>query len=417
MLSVSQIQDAWPEQGLFSGKNWLLSPEPLRLPAREIRDLERMGPILAAFQQAQDRLYRRSAKGRVAPWLAELLDAGKPDWLVAWQRNGAQAEVVPQVIRPDLMLTDEGFAISELDSVPGGMGVTAWLASLYPEALGGPEGMSSGLQSILSPEGRRIFVSEEAADYRPEMEWLAERMEGVTVHRAEDWRGEAGYRFFELFDWENIPALAGGEGRTGLTPPLKPHFEEKLWLALLHTPGLQALWRQELRGKHLSLLQKWVPRGWVPDPTPLPPFAALPGLEVPSWDEVGALSQKERRLVLKVSGFSAQAWGSRGVHIGHDEPGERWAGLVKKAVAERDSQPWMMQEFKEAKLIEHPYFDPESGAVEVMSGRARLCPYYFVTAEGVTLGGCLATIVPADKKKIHGMEDAILVPVAPEQEA
>jgi len=26
------------------------------------------------------------------------------------------------------------------------------------------------------------------------------------------------------------------------------------------------------------------------------------------------------------------------------------------------------------------------------------------------LGGCLATIVPADKKKIHGMRDGILVP-------
>jgi hypothetical protein len=31
------------------------------------------------------------------------------------------------VIRPDLVLTDEGFAIVELDTVPGGIGVTAWL--------------------------------------------------------------------------------------------------------------------------------------------------------------------------------------------------------------------------------------------------------------------------------------------------
>ena len=27
------------------------------------------------------------------------------------------------------------------------------------------------------------------------------------------------------------------------------------------------------------------------------------------------------------------------------------------------------------------------------------------------MGGCLASIVPSDKKKIHGMRDAILVPV------
>jgi chemotaxis receptor (MCP) glutamine deamidase CheD len=34
-----------------------------------------------------------------------------------------------------------------------------------------------------------------------------------------------------------------------------------------------------------------------------------------------------------------------------------------------------------------------------------------VDAAGETaLGGCLAAIAPADKKKIHGMRDAILVP-------
>ena len=46
-----------------------------------------------------------------------------------------------------------------------------------------------------------------------------------------------------------------------------------------------------------------------------------------------------------------------------------------------------------------------------MIGRVRLCPYYFVNQSGqTTLGGCLATIVPSDKKKIHGMRDGILVP-------
>jgi hypothetical protein len=47
-----------------------------------------------------------------------------------------------------------------------------------------------------------------------------------------------------------------------------------------------------------------------------------------------------------------------------------------------------------------------------MEGRARLCPYYFVSAkdDSISLGGVLATICPADKKILHGMRDAILVP-------
>lgn len=411
MVSLSELKDAFPAEGLFADKSWHLSPEPLRLEDKDRRELKRMGAVLAAFQEAQDRIYRRSAKGRVGAWIAELLDSGKPDWMVDWQREGEQAEVVPRVIRPDLLLTEKGFSITELDSVPGGMGVTAWLGGLYEGVLGGEDGMIEGLRSILPKEGKRIWVSDESGDYRPEMQWLASQLGETSVHRAEEWAGEAGYRFFELFDWESVPGLQTSEAKGGLTPPVKPFFEEKLWLALLHTPGLKALWEQELRGRYFEQLRKWIPMGWVVDPAPLPPHGALPQLNVNSWGEVGKMSQKERRLVLKVSGFSELAWGSRGVHIGHDEPGDRWASLVAQACQDFSTQPWMMQEFREAKLIEHPYYDPESGEVKTMVGRARLCPYYFVNGRDVSLGGCLATIVPADKKKIHGMEDAILVPV------
>jgi hypothetical protein len=49
-----------------------------------------------------------------------------------------------------------------------------------------------------------------------------------------------------------------------------------------------------------------------------------------------------------------------------------------------------------------------------MPGRVRLCPYYFVSGDGdaarANLSGVLATIVPADKKIVHGMTDAILAP-------
>ncbi|MBV8969228.1 MAG: hypothetical protein JO331_09230 [Verrucomicrobia bacterium] len=54
-----------------------------------------------------------------------------------------------------------------------------------------------------------------------------------------------------------------------------------------------------------------------------------------------------------------------------------------------------------------------SGSIETLVGRVRLCPYYFVSPENeIRLGGALATVVPADKKIVHGMRDAILVPAA-----
>lgn len=416
-LTLEDLKARVPKAGLFAGREWIWSPEPFPLGKKEKKMLRRLGHPLHRFQEASDEIYRLSSEGRRPPWVSQVLDAGKPAELVQHQRSPDLRGITPRVIRPDLLLTERGLVASELDAVPGGMGTLGWLSETYAEAgfelIGGTRGMLDGFASLFQ-DGADILVSEESGDYRPEMEWLAGKLgPGFSVHRAEDWqpRKREAYRFFELFDWEKINAFEALQASGKVTPPLKPHFEEKLWLALFWAPSLRKIWEQELRGAHLRLLQKVIPYGWVVDPTEIPPHAAIPRLEVASWDEVGDFSQKERRLVLKISGFSELAWGSRGVSIGHDLPFPEWQDLLREAQQAFASQPRVMQEFSETKLVEHPYFDPSNGEKRMMTGRVRLCPYYFVDQRGTTsLGGCLATIVPADKKKIHGMKDGILVP-------
>ena len=311
--------------------------------------------------------------------------------------------------------------MTELDSVPGGIGVTAWLSQTYSKAgfevLGGANGMIDGFRSLL-PNGGSVLVSEESGDYRPEMEWLTGELGAAwQVESAETYEPneQAIYRFFELFDWEAIPAVrrlaaAATSGDMQITPPFKPHLEDKLWLALLWSPALKPFWEQALRGSHLKRLRELVPFGWVLDPTPLPPHAALPKINVHDWEEVANFSQKERQLVLKVSGFHETAWGSRGVFIGHDMPTSEWSQKLHAALDQSATQPWIVQEFREGRRIEHPVFR-DDGSIEMMQGRVRLCPYFFTNSDGeTTFGGCLATIVPADKKKIHGMSDGVLVP-------
>lgn len=420
-LSLSDLQDRLPERGLFGGGAWRWSPEPLPISKAEARFMMSLGHPLARFQQACDELYRRSASGSAPSWLARLLDAGKPEWLVALQRSHATSSQMPRVIRPDLILTEGGFALTELDSVPGGIGVSAWLARVYSEAgydvLGGSEGMIEGFRSLL-PAGGKVLVSEESADYRPEMEWLCSQLgEAWQVRDAATYQADGSdlYRFFELFDWSSIPparelAEAAARGSLKITPPFKPHLEDKLWLALLWSPALKPYWSQCLRGNHLQRIQQIVPYGWVLDPTPLPPHAALPHLDAHSWGEVTRFSQKQRQLVIKISGFHPSAWGSRGVFIGHDLPQAEWASRLESALDQSATQPWLMQQFREGRLIEHPVYR-EDGSVEKLRGRVRLCPYFFTNAAGETsFGGCLATLVPADKKKIHGMADGVLLP-------
>ena len=420
-LTLEQIHAALPANGLFEG-GWQYSPEPLPLTSGEKRFLRGLGHPLARFQQTCDEVYRRSAAGSLPGWIAELLDTGKPTWMVEAQLEAGKLGQRPGVIRPDLLLGEEGLSVTELDGVPGGMGMTAWLSRLYTDAgfevLGGSEGMLEGFRSVLDEDGV-VLVSEEAGDYLQEMEWLVAAAGGDReVVRAEDFEFDdrAVYRFFEWFDWESQPVfrkLAEGSvsGEVRLTPPCLPHLEDKLWLALLWTPALKPMWEAMMRGSHLKRIRDLVPMGWVVDPSPLPPQAALPKLEVHSWQEVADFSQKERQLVLKISGFHETAWGSRGVFIGHDLPKDEWRERLEHALGEFSQQPWMMQEFRETRIVEHPVF-MDDGSVQVVRGRVRLCPYYFTDAEGRTeLGGCLATIAPVDKKKIHGMKDAALVPV------
>lgn len=453
--------------GLFAGQDWRISPAPFPLGNTLASEIESFGRVLLQFYRAVNLLYRKSVEGKQPAWVAEWLDRGKPRELVELQRASAFKTDVPRVIRPDILLTEGGFRITELDSVPGGIGLTAWLNRAYvqseirsskslqesgavdvsprnapdsadshrrlpvlsdahpnSEVIGGERGMIEGFASIFGDALRvHIVVSEEAATYRPEMDWLAAQLGSrFTVHdsRFNDFAdGNAVYRFFELFDLANVPNSArildlAAAGGIRLTPPPKPVFEEKMLFALLWNRNLRDFWRQELGEGFFNRLLKVVPYTWVVDPSPLPPHAAIPELGLTDWRQLKALSQKERDLILKVSGFSPHAWGARGVYLGSDLSQADWAAAVDRALADFALSPFVLQRYHKPALVDAHWFDFERNELVAMKGRARLCPYYFVAGERedarANLGGVLATICPADKKIIHGMTDAILAP-------
>jgi hypothetical protein len=446
------IRDSLPPGGLFAGLDWRISPTPFPLGADLAKEIESLGRVLLQFYRAVNLLYRKSAAGKQPEWVARWLDLGKPAELIALQRLPAFKNDVPRVIRPDILLTETGISITELDSVPGGIGLTAWLNQTYanvgqasslsesegkndrleacPTLIGGADGMLRGFESIFGDAKQvHIVVSEEAATYRPEMEWLAEQL-NEQKHRTFNLQpstfsgfadGDAVYRFFELFDLANVPNSKkifelAAEKKIRLTPPPKPVFEEKMLFALLWNRNLHDFWRQELGEGFLARLKKLVPYTWIIDPTPLPPQAAMPELNLTDWRQLKTLSQKERELILKVSGFSEHAWGARGVFLGSDLSHEDWAKVVDDAIQHCEQSPRVLQRYHKPALVEAQWFDFGKNVVAPMKGRVRLCPYYFVSGEGddarPQLGGVLATINPADKKIIHGMTDAILAPCA-----
>ncbi|HPP75551.1 MAG TPA: hypothetical protein PLU88_10570 [Armatimonadota bacterium] len=425
---------------------WRISPTPFPIDSELAGLLHRLGPALLSFYNAVNSLYLRSNY----PWVNEYLDKGKPDSIIEHSRMNYHKRRLPGIIRPDILLTDEGPRITELDAVPGGMGQLDAMSLLYADLgfdiLGSSRGMLHGFDRMIrSAAGKddpvlAIVVSEESSDYRPEMGWLAQELKNIGrrafMIRPEELifmedglfidqdshmlKLDVVYRFFELFDLKNIPKVelltyAAKKRLVVVTPPFKHHLEEKMLLALLHHPMLEDYWLGELSAEDFYLLKEIVPRTWILDPRPVPPHAVIPdfrfrGKPIQDWRVIKEGTQKERRLVVKPSGFSPSAWGSRGVVIGHDNPADKWAEAVENALECFDSVPYVLQHFHEGKRIPVRYLDQNTNGIVEMQGRVRLTPYYYVTDTGAALGGALSTVVPPDKKLIHGMVDAVMAP-------
>lgn len=465
MLAYESIRSALAAQPLFEAKTWQLSPEAWPLTLAQAAQLEAIGQACFEFHQALEALYLRSVAGKsllrnkplLTPWVADYLDRGKPANLVAHARDGRNRGQFPPVLRPDLLLTDEGFVLTELDSVPGGIGLTAFLNRLYSGAgperdasvLGTDDAMIANFHAALAalrPQVRNpliaLVVSDEAATYRPEMEWLAHQLQlqGKRVFCLKpeaifplenslyfDADGnpekiDVLYRFFELFDLENIRTQkfifeSWAAGEVAIAPPMRHFQEEKLALALFHHHLLQDYWAEALSGAALKQLRALIPPSWVMDPAPLPPGAVLDGPRVGNralndWRDLMNASQKERDLIIKISGYHETAWGARSVVLGSDCSREEWQRGIQGAIDLAPTNLHVLQAYKKPRRLEHPVFEANGTPPPVVTkaGRLRLCPYYFTVDGRPRLSGALATFCPPDKKIIHGMQDAALLP-------
>ena len=470
-LSFEVLKSTFGEQDLFKDKTWLLSPRAFGLNRTQMKEIEVLGQACYDFYRALELLYVWSSEGKnllrnrelLAPWVAEYLNRGKPESLVAYGLGKCVRGTLPPVIRPDLLLTDSGFAMTELDSVPGGIGLTAFLNALYGRIHGsdlvGCEGakgedMVDAFYRVLAAKAPNIhvpyiviLVSDEAETYRPEMEWIAKelRHRGRRVHvfhpdavmplgdsicvgiDGDPQAVDVVYRFWELFDLSNVSIaeyLLGqsnsggvmGENLLPVVPPMRAFQEEKLGMALFHHRILEDFWREHLSKKSYAILKQTIPQTWVVDPVDLPPNAVLDApfvnqKPIASWEQLIDAGKRERNLILKISGFHESAWGARSVVLGSDSSREEWEEAIWRAVRMASTSLHILQVYKKPKRVVHPVYNAK-GSVVSMEGRVRLCPYYFVNEakQNVGLRGILATLCPADKKIIHGMKDASLMP-------
>src|SRR5947208_4884660 len=121
---LEAIRNAFPKEGLVAEKDWLLSPDAFPIEKKFVAELEQLGHRLFVFQRACNQLYQLSIKGKQPEWVARYLDAGKPKELIEFSRRKEIRDDLPKVIGPDLILTENGQIIAEVDYVHGGIGLT-----------------------------------------------------------------------------------------------------------------------------------------------------------------------------------------------------------------------------------------------------------------------------------------------------
>ena len=230
-----------------------------------------------------------------------------------------------------------------------------------------------------------IVVSEEAATYRPEMDWLAEplgnarfKVQRFTIQRLR--RRRRGVSLLRVVR-SGQRAERKEDFRPGCGEAHPPHAatqtgcsRRKCFSRCCGTATCAASGGRNWAKGSSTACSSLVPYTWMVDPTPLPPHAAIPELNLTDWQQLKTLSQKERDLILKVSGFSAHAWGARGVYLGSDLSHADWAAAVDAALRSFERSPFVLQRYHKPELVEAQWFDFERNELVPMKGRARSVP-------------------------------------------
>ena len=74
------------------------------------------------------------------------------------------------------------------------------------------------------------------------------------------------------------------------------------------------------------------------------------------WTDLAGASQKERDLIIKISGFHETAWGARSVVLGSDCSREEWQQGVQRALELAPTNLHILQAYKKPRRVRHSVY-------------------------------------------------------------
>jgi hypothetical protein len=357
------------------------SPTPFYLNEIQIDELNNLGKILVQFMDVVEELYQTNDVVKT------ILQKGKPDLFL----NEKFKNDNYLFYRPDLILTDSGFKICEIETSPFGLGLSAFLNDAYQqlnyEMLPTSETLKKYFQQHLPKKGLMIY-SEKTKSYREQLQYLADKV--ISINK-DDWavininddniyalidQADAIYRCFYLDEYlsdsqvNNIIKYLQQTKSEVVFPSLTPFLEEKSILGLLWDERLIKIFHQKLGESNVHFLQKLVPTTWILNEEK----HCIKSFPAQNSKEFSQLPQSQRKYVLKVSGFSKEASWAEGVHFLHQKS-QADVEKILNIAQEDKSKHYVLQEFIQAKKFKMKYVGNDNDA-QLMMAKIRLTPYF-----------------------------------------
>lgn len=384
-----------------------VSPTPFILTPDQKREIENIGTDVVAYFKTINELYSINNEVR------EILDKGKQDLFLM------QKPTKYLFIRPDIIITDEGFRICEIETSPFGLALAEVLNKAYSQ--GGFETMVTEdallkLVQAHTPSDGRIIFSTKTESFKGQMTFLAEQVfsgdnRNWTAEKAGD--GDSNsldniYRGFYLGEYASDDTIRSFleqciEKGKKMLPSLTPHIEEKAILAFIWDKRFEKYLKDQLGITVFNNLREVIPPNWIVGQEK---HFAL-GLPNNMFSSTGlaSLSNSKRAFVLKPSGFKGSSSWGEGVSFLHQKSSINTLQLLNSALTDQTSLH-VIQEFKKGAKIPISYTDKQ-GKPQYMSAKIRLTPYFSAVSGDE---GRLVAIKATGRENtdfIHGSLDSV----------
>jgi len=317
--------------------------------------------------------------------------------------------------RPDILLTEQGFKVCEVEFSPFGFPLTIFLEKAYNK-IRRCQNMNSfsfnALEYFIETCKKRIasnhlifLFSSHTRRFSGQFFYLSEivakspkcthlklkvNIDDFNIDPRVDH-----YRCFYMYEEQVLKKISKNALGTFLPGPT-PYYETKMPLVeFWQNPQVRAqLSTQSLKILDQMILPTYLIKGKAPGEN-------FP-IDLKNWEELGQLPAGQRMFVVKrVGGHQDSSW-ARSVIFLHKISGLATQQLLETALEE--SGQWIIQPFIKSSKVIQRYYSPSDKKIVEMKGRIRITPYYSFS-EGRWLVG--KATIRRNTLLIHGATDSI----------